>query len=109
MPEIVNLAAILYMQVDNLKLKILLGIRANRVRHTLIMLKSQVPNVCSKMLLGFYRSCFSKKSSSLYHTRDVVKEILFYSSLIAILGGWAIRNSALTKKLTDEFCLFLQT
>ena len=29
------------------------------------MLKSQVPDFYSKILLGFYMSCFSKKSSSL--------------------------------------------
>ena len=50
-PEMVNLAAILYIPIR--QKKNLLGNRANHVRHTLIMLKSQVPDFYSKILLGF--------------------------------------------------------
>ena len=63
MPEIVNLADILYMLIRQSKTQNFAWEPANRVRHSLIMLKSQVPNFCSKMLLGFYLGCFSKKIS----------------------------------------------
>ncbi len=43
-PKIVDLAAILFMLIDGQDLKIQLGNRASRIQHTLIMLKSQVPN-----------------------------------------------------------------
>ena len=51
--KIGNLAAILFMQIRQLKRKISLGNRVYRIQHAQIMLKSLVPNFYPKMPLRF--------------------------------------------------------